>query len=756
MKETKKNVPRPARVYVWSVVAAGTAAIALSVRALHANPASPYALILLALTLVSGFLKLRLASVPLSFSLSEAFTFAALLLFGPAPAALMVGLDGMIISIQMSTRQSFTRLAFNATAPPLAMFLAGTVFIALFPPGHVTAETTLPALLPALAMTTAFYFVVQTGLVAGAVALSERRGVFAVWRGSFARLWVTYFGGAYLAALLTLPTIQPGGASLWLLIPLPFVLHSMFRVALTSIDDHVRHIAVLDTARTRAEGRYRSLIQGAVYGIYIADLNDRFTDVNPALVSMLGYSSPKELIDASVGGEIYVDAADRAMLRQAYRTTGHVDNAEVRWRRRDGTVIIARLSGRAVADDQGRNAGVEMIAEDVTERRALEDQLRQAQKMEAIGRLAGGVAHDFNNLLTAIIGYSDLVREQIASETTRRDLDEVRAAAMRAAELTRQLLAFSRKQVLTPAVLDLNLRVGGLQAMLQRLIGEHVKLQTSLSADLWRVKGDAGQVEQVIVNLAVNARDAMPHGGRLTIGTHNQDVDAALARRLGAMPTGRYVVLTVTDTGSGMDAETKKHLFEPFFTTKDRGKGTGLGLASVYGIVKQSDGFIFVDSEPGQGTTFTIYLPQVEQAAEPEPEHEAPPPPAKGHETVLLVEDEEAVRRLATQALQRQGYRVLAAADGDEALEHFRHADGPIELLLCDIVMPGMSGPDLAIRLLNECPELKVLFMSGYTDDLLVPYKGRFPDAPLLQKPFSPMELTTRVRNVLDEVIATK
>jgi PAS domain S-box-containing protein len=755
MADKKKSVPRRARVYAWSVVAAGATAIVFAVRDLQANPVSPYVLIVFGLTLVSGFLKLRLASMPLSFSLSEAFTFATLLLFGPAAAALMVGLDGVIISVQMSTRQSLTRLAFNGTAPLLAMWLAGSMFSVLFPAGHVTGSTTLSALLPALAITTLFYFVVQTGLVAGAVALSESRPIFAVWRNNFARLWVTYFGGAYLAALLALPSINPGGASLWLLIPLPFVLHSMFRLALTSIDDHVRHIAVLDTARTRAEGRYRSLIQGAVYGIYTADLDDQFTEVNPALVAMLGYGSPPELIEASLGGEIYVDVADRAALQHAYRTTGRVDGIEVRWRRKDGTVIIARLSGRAVADEHGKNAGVEMIAEDVTERRALEDQLRQAQKMEAVGRLAGGVAHDFNNLLTAIIGYSDLVREQIASETTRRDLDEVRAAAMRASELTRQLLAFSRKQVLTPAVLDLNLRVSGLQAMLQRLIGEHVRLQTMPAPNLWRIKGDAGQVEQVIVNLAVNARDAMPDGGRLAIATHNQEVDAGLARRLGGIPRGRYVVLTVSDTGVGMDAETKKHLFEPFFTTKDRGKGTGLGLASVYGVVKQSGGYIFVDSELGHGTTFTIYFPQVDEIAL-ETELQRLPPPARGYETILLAEDEEAVRRLATQALQRQGYRVLPATNGEDALALFKSHSDAIQLLLSDIVMPGMSGPDLAIRLLNERPDLKVLFMSGYTDDLLVPYKGRFPDAPLLQKPFTPVELTTRVREILDEVVATK
>ena len=381
--------------------------------------------------------------------------------------------------------------------------------------------------------------------------------------------------------------------------------------------------------------------------------------------------------------------------------------------------------------------------------REREEQLRQAQKMEAIGRLAGGIAHDFNNLLTAIIGYTDLISDRPSTDdATRRDVREIRRAADRAASLTRQLLAFGRKQFLRPVVLDLNDTVNGLLQMLPRLIGAHIQTMTQLSPGLWRVTADPTQMEQVLVNLVLNARDAMPSGGTIAIATSNRDVTAELAEaeRLGVNP-GTYVQLTVSDTGTGMDAKTRAHAFEPFFTTKPVGKGTGLGLATVYGIVDQSGGAITMETALGHGTTVKIYLP-----AEPVPADRQEPVPARaatsGTESILLVEDNDAVRELAVQTLRGRGYTVIEARDGEEALQHVI-GGARVHLLVTDVVMPGLSGPNLAARLLQQIPRLRVLYMSGYGADATAAH-GTWGGVPLLQKPFTPSELAERVRTALD------
>ncbi len=391
------------------------------------------------------------------------------------------------------------------------------------------------------------------------------------------------------------------------------------------------------------------------------------------------------------------------------------------------------------------------VARDLSERKLLEAQLRQAQKMEAVGRLAGGVAHDFNNVLMAITGYSELMRRRLAEDDPlRRNVAEVLKAADRAAALTHQLLAFSRKQMLQPEVLVLNAVVAGVEKMLRRIIGEDIELVTALEPGLGRAKADAGQIEQVIMNLAVNARDAMPQGGKLTVLTANADLDQDyVAGHLGARP-GPHVMLAVSDTGCGMDAETVSHIFEPFFTTKEPGKGTGLGLSTVYGIVKQSGGYIWVDSEPGRGTTFKIYLPRVDEAAELVKTRAAPSEAPRGSETVLLVEDEETVRDVVREALKASGYTVLAATSGGEALQEAGRHQGPIHLAVTDLVMPDMSGRELAERLAHLHPDTKVLYMSGYTDDAVVHHGVREAGVAFLQKPFTPDALARRVRELLD------
>jgi two-component system, cell cycle sensor histidine kinase and response regulator CckA len=382
--------------------------------------------------------------------------------------------------------------------------------------------------------------------------------------------------------------------------------------------------------------------------------------------------------------------------------------------------------------------------------RQSEDHLRQSQKMEAVGRLAGGVAHDFNNLMTIVMGRSELLMTGLQeADPLRRNADEIKRTAERAVALTQQLLAFSRKQVLMPKVLDLNVVVANMDRMLRRLIGEDIDLVTVLGPALERVRADPGQLEQVIMNLAINARDAMPSGGKLTIETANVHLDLAYARKHAAVAPGPYVMLSVSDNGTGMDADTQSHIFEPFFTTKDQGKGTGLGLATVYGIVKQSGGYIWVYSEPGWGTTFKIYLPRIGDAAEsPEPVHPATQP--RGSETILLVEDEDGVRELTREILAMNGYTVIAARHGAEALEVCQQYSGEIALILTDVVMPQMSGHALMERIKPVRPSLKVLYMSGYTDKAVVRHGMLAGDVAFLQKPFTPDTLARKVREALD------
>lgn len=391
------------------------------------------------------------------------------------------------------------------------------------------------------------------------------------------------------------------------------------------------------------------------------------------------------------------------------------------------------------------------IAIDTTDRKRLEAQLRQAQKMEAIGQLAGGVAHDFNNLLTVISGYSELLQHHLShDEPLRKQAEQIKIAGDRASALTRQLLAFSRQQVLRPVVLDLNVVVTNLLQMLPRLIGEHIELNTALDSQPTFVKTDPGQLEQVLLNLAINARDAMPGGGTLTIETSNVVLDEAACRRLGTILPGIYVQLTVRDTGCGMDAATQMHIFEPFFTTKDLGKGTGLGLATVYGIVTQSQGAISVNSAPGRGATFAVYFPKSERECESAKNGTTSMEPPPGWETVLVVEDQHSVRGFVRNLLMLNGYRVLEAADGSEALRICRQHPGEIQLVVTDLVMPGMSGRELVERIINEQPEIKALYMSGYTDDSVVHTGVAQAGLAFLQKPFSPTTFTHKVREVLD------
>jgi PAS domain S-box-containing protein len=504
-----------------------------------------------------------------------------------------------------------------------------------------------------------------------------------------------------------------------------------------------------EEALRRSEANLRSLVENAPYAIYKTNVDTgRFISANPALVAMLGYESEAEVLALDLATQVYRNPTARACLLPELEQQEHFHNLELEWKRKDGAPLTLRSSGRMVRNGNGEKF-FEAIAEDVTERRSLERQLQQAQKMEAVGRLAGGVAHDFNNLLTVIRGYAELMLEEPEREKIRRHAQNIMKASDRTAALTRQLLAFSRKQVLWPQVLDLNAVVGETKKMLPPLIGEDVLVIVIPGPRLGRVKADLGQLEQVLMNLVINARDAMPRGGKLVLETANVECDQDYCSlHPGARP-GSYVMLAVSDNGGGMDAETQAHIFEPFFTTKSKDKGTGLGLATVYGIVKQSGGHIFVYSEPGIGTTFKVYLPRVEQAADAPQSQPHFEEKAAVTETVLVVEDEEAVRRLTHMFLQQRGYRVLEATNGAEALQVAARHAGPIHLLVTDMVMPGMRGRELAEKLSSARPGMKVLYVSGYTDGSIVENGELGPGSSFLEKPFSSDTLARKVRHVL-------
>lgn len=543
-----------------------------------------------------------------------------------------------------------------------------------------------------------------------------------------------------------------GGDYLWVKVSARLVRDDGDLVGASGTISNIAERKQVEQALRESEERYRQIVENARDMIITHDLRGNYTSVNRAALELTGYTLEETLamnFSQALAPE-YVEKAGE-IVRQKLAGVENDTVYELELVAKDGRRIAVEVNSWLVYKD-GQPVGVQAIGRDITARRLLENQLRQSQKMEAIGRLAGGVAHDFNNILTAIIGYSDLALRRLRPEDPlRRNLSEIRKSGERAAGLTRQLLAFSRQQILLPRVISLNEVVAGIEGMLRRLIGEDVELKAKLDPSLGNVKTDPGQIEQVIMNLAVNARDAMPQGGRLTIKTRNAMLDELYGRERGVeLAAGPYVMLAVSDTGMGMDEATRTRAFEPFFTTKPHDKGTGLGLSTVYGIVKQSGGYVWVYSEPGRGATFEIYLPRVDEAASaPEDVHVSADAP-RGRETILLVEDEEAIRSLTGEILTQAHYEVLVVAGGEEAISlAARHPCG-IDLLLTDVVMPGTSGRELADRLGESQPEMRVLYMSGYTDDAVVRHGMLEPGLSFVQKPFTLDSLLRIVRDVLD------
>jgi PAS domain S-box-containing protein len=493
-----------------------------------------------------------------------------------------------------------------------------------------------------------------------------------------------------------------------------------------------------------------ALIENNPLAILVLDSEQKVQLCNPAFEKLFQCAQQQTIGKAVV--ELF---PNEKMLAEAGADSGGTSyrasvSLTTRRRRKDGSYVDVELH-LVQLTVQGRALGSLGIYQDVTQRGVLERQLRMAQKMEAVGRLSGGIAHDFNNLLGVILGYIQVIKRDLVSGSSLDEYaEEIEKACRRAVSLTRQLLAFSRQQVLEPVILNLNTLIADMQKMLPRLIGEDIEVSLILDPTVSQIKADPGQLEQVVMNLAVNARDAMPDGGKLTIQTANAEIDGAFAMEHPGSVPGRYVTLAVTDTGTGMDPETQAQIFEPFYTTKGRDKGTGLGLATVYGVVKQSNGYITVDSEKGKGALFTIYLPRVEQHV-PVPSKSSPETPTiRGSETILLVEDAEPLRMLAQLFLKENGYRVVTAADGSEAQQVAAQISGPIDLLLTDVVMPGINGRVLAERLAPSHPAMKILYMSGYTDSFIAGHGVLEPGTHLLRKPFTEEVLVRKVREVLD------
>jgi two-component system cell cycle sensor histidine kinase/response regulator CckA len=504
-----------------------------------------------------------------------------------------------------------------------------------------------------------------------------------------------------------------------------------------------------EEALKSSEERYRLLFERNLAGVYRTSAGEKFTEANDSLARMLGYESGTELLGQDTA-DFFDNPIEREALKRELEAHGQVVSYELHARRKDGSDTWALLSSTLLRDQQGNVAGREGTVLDITERRGLEQQLLHSQKMDAVGQLAGGVAHDFNNLLMVISSYAELLADSIGGNAKAQyQAGEILKAARRAAGLTRQLLAFSRKQVMSPRIMDLNTVLADIGRMLPRLIGEDIRVEVRPGASLWKVKADPVQVEQVIMNLAVNARDAMPRGGHLVLETSNVELDEEYARRhVGVLP-GEHVMLTVSDTGCGIPADILPRIFEPFFTTKELSKGTGLGLPTVYGIVKQSGGSIWVYSEVDHGTVFKVYLPRAASVAEKYYEERPAAPPPRGSETILMVEDEEAVRESTCEYLTSRGYTVLQGKDGADALQVLEHFAGKIHLLITDVIMPGMSGAELGKRVRELRPDIRVIYISGYTESTVVRH-GVEAKAGFLQKPFTLTALAGKVREVLD------
>ncbi|MGC9367847.1 MAG: response regulator [bacterium] len=522
-----------------------------------------------------------------------------------------------------------------------------------------------------------------------------------------------------------------------------------FQNLIQELKDEISERKKAETALIESEKKFKDIYEHAVEGIFQTTLDGRFLNMNPAMVHYLGYDSKEDLLEECVDIEkqLYVVPEERKKYISKILSKGRIMDHPVQLYRKDGKKIWMSLNTRLVRGEDGQPPYLEGFATDISERKNLLEQLHQAQKMEAIGRLAGGIAHDFNNILTVILCYCDILLRSNLSSSANQAVQEMQAASEKAKRMTSQLLAFSRKQVVQPKIVNLNDIIVNQYNMLNRILGEDIQIKLSLNEDIAEVKIDPGQVDQIIMNLVVNARDAMPDGGILIIETANADFIEETPQSKQWIPSGKYVMLSVSDTGIGMDEQVKSRLFEPFFTTKSKSKGTGLGLATVYGIVKQNSGFIYVYSEIDKGSTFKIYFPQTQDKTDEYYMNSRKDVKTKSKkQTILLVEDDPGVRLVTENTLTDYGYRIISAESGEQAIELFNENKDNIAIVLTDVVMPNMSGKELAEILLKEKESLKVIYMSGYTEDSIMKTKGLVKDVNFLQKPFTTDELIKMIR----------
>jgi len=756
------SIRHPAQfLYLAALELAGFSVIGLCVYRVATHGPSAQWLILAALAAITGAFTLNIPGINLKVSLGDALVFTNIILFGTEAGTITAALDALTGSLRLpSVSRRLRATPFNMAGMALSAYVAGRVYYLLLGGGPIFQSPSIglqQIILPLAALAFVDYLL-NSSSVAVIAALQAKKPIYRVWNENL--LWASapYFASASVAALIAVNFQSITPAMLAVMVPILLATYLYYRTYVEKLDKEISHLRELDAVRERAsealrqsEEKYRAFFEEDLAGDYIATPEGRLLACNPAFARMFGFASVEEAMRLNLASAYPSRQALYAFLDQL-KQRGRLEYHEEELRRQDGELLRVLENAVGHFNERGELVEIHGFLVDETERWKVEGQLRQAQKMEAVGRLAGGVAHDFNNLLTVILGYSELALAGLPQDDPNYPLImEIRKSGERASMLTRQLLAFSRKQLLQPTVLDLNKLVKDLEQMLRRLIGENIEVVTALDPSLGRVKADPGQIELVLLNLAVNARDAMSTGGKLILETANVELDDSFARRNPGATPGDYVMLAVSDSGVGMDDITKAHLFEPFFTTKDPGKGTGLGLATVYGIVNQSNGHISVHSEPEKGTTFRIYLPRVEEEILLETVREKALATAPhGTETVLLVEDEDALRNMTRRFLESCGYTVLDTGNPREAIEIARNHPKPIPLLLTDVVMPWMSGSELAEALASLRPEMRALYMSGHSDEAIMHQGALKPGLAFLQKPFTREVLAHKVRQLLD------
>ena len=728
------------RAYWWTTASAGLVVTLWAIDSV-VRMESPGQLVVAAMMGLVILASLKTTLVPgtqVVIAPGDVFVFLAAILQGPAAATLVAVAEALCVSFRKSQRWT------SRLGGPALMALAISASAGLFDLtlGWLRNKGLLGngTLIAALLAFSIVYFLFNSMLLAAHQALKLRKRLFLLWRENYLWAGLTYVASAATAGLVQLAMLQVGMVALLAAIPLIAVIYATSHFYFKQAEE-----------RLRAAERMGLILNNTSDLVFAFNMEGRITYVNPAIKSLTGHSV-EEISKLEFLSLVHPDDKPRLSTVWDLLMTGQRrKEEEFRLETKTGKTKWCSGSWGPIYDDLGRQIGVQGNLRDISEHKMLQTQLLHSQKMEAIGRLAGGIAHDFNNLLTAMVGYCQLSLVELDKDSTAcQRIKQVLKAADRAGSLTGQLLAFSRRQMLMPEVVDLNALLNDVNEMLRRLIGENTELIAVFSPGLGRVRADPGQIGQVIVNLAVNARDAMPDGGSLTIQTANVHVANAGDGGRADLAPGDYVMLSVIDTGAGMDAETAAQIFEPFFTTKAMGKGTGLGLAMVYGIVKQSGGEISVESEVGRGTTFRIYLPRVESTSPELNLEEAVPPMESGTETILIVEDDETLLELALEILTDAGYNAIRAPSGQSALLQCERYQGPIHLMITDLVMPQMNGPELGERVASLRPEMKILFMSGYADDAVTAKGISIAGMPFLQKPFSPQTLSRKVREVLD------